>query len=225
MIIPKIKSTNNMIYTLKRSNRKSIRLSINLESELIVNAPKFVSKGYIENLLEQKKSWIEKNLQKSQQKKSQLLKLDKGQKIPVFGEFLTIDFSLTKTTYILDQTLFLSQKGNLKQNLITFYKNTLSEYLSTKVPQIAKNMGLKYHKLSITSAKTRLGSCNSKKSLCFSFYNSTLPLWVIDYIIVHELSHTKELNHSNRFWKLVSDHYPNFREAKKYIKENFYIVL
>lgn len=70
----------------------------------------------------------------------------------------------------------------------------------------------------ITSAKKRFGSCSPKNSLCFSVYLFDYPEAAIDYVIVHELCHIKEHNHSARFWALVQKYMPDYKERQKLLK-------
>ncbi len=70
----------------------------------------------------------------------------------------------------------------------------------------------------ITSAKKRFGSCSPKNSLCFSLFLFDYPIEAVDYVIVHELCHIKEHNHSARFWALVEKYLPDYRERQKMLK-------
>ena len=72
--------------------------------------------------------------------------------------------------------------------------------------------GVKYKRVSIRNQRTRWGSCSKKKNLNFNFKIALLPTELQDYIIVHELCHLKEFNHSSKFWNLVSRTIPNYRE-------------
>lgn len=77
---------------------------------------------------------------------------------------------------------------------------------------------LTYRRLTIRNSKTRWGSCSRTGSVSFSFAIALLPPALADYIVVHELCHVKEFNHSPRFWKLVSEAIPDYKECKKLLK-------
>ena len=79
-------------------------------------------------------------------------------------------------------------------------------------------MGVRYTGLKITAAKTRFGSCNSKNSICFSLYLMSYPENAIDYVIVHELAHIKEKNHSSAFYKVVESVLPDYKDRRKLLK-------
>jgi predicted metal-dependent hydrolase len=77
------------------------------------------------------------------------------------------------------------------------------KYISKRTKEIAEISNLKFNILKITSAKTRWGSCTSKQNVNFSYRIILAPIKTIDYVIIHELAHLKEMNHSKKFWFLV----------------------
>ena len=79
-------------------------------------------------------------------------------------------------------------------------------------------MGIEYKELKITNAEHQLGSCTSKKTLNFSWRLVMAPLVVIDYVVVHELTHLTYMNHSKRFWKELGKTFPQYQETKDWLK-------
>ena len=92
------------------------------------------------------------------------------------------------------------------------------EMLPAKTEHYAKIMGLKYGRITITGAKTRFGSCSSKGNIAYSFRLMSYPREAVDYVVVHELSHLVEMNHSKRFYKLVESVLPDYKERAKLLK-------
>ena len=92
------------------------------------------------------------------------------------------------------------------------------EYIPSRVEYFSAIMGVTPSNVSINQAKTRFGSCNSKKRLNFSCNVMRYPKDAIDYVIVHELAHIKELNHSKRFWDIVESVIPDYKEKQKILK-------
>ena len=90
--------------------------------------------------------------------------------------------------------------------------------LPTKTAYYASIMGLKYGRITITGAKTRFGSCSAKGNISFSFRLMKYPEAAIDYVVVHELSHLLELNHSQKFWNIVATVFPDYKERRKLLK-------
>ena len=87
------------------------------------------------------------------------------------------------------------------------------EYFAEKIP-------VTYGRITIRNQKTRWGSCSGKGNLNFNCLLMLAPPEVLDYVVVHELCHRKEMNHSERFWREVENILPDYRERKKWLKEN-----
>ena len=91
--------------------------------------------------------------------------------------------------------------------------------LLDKIKYFSNVMGLKYGRITVTGAKTRFGSCSSKGNISFSFRLMKYPEAAIDYVVVHELAHLVEMNHSPRFWKIVSSVFPDYKERRRLLKK------
>ena len=94
------------------------------------------------------------------------------------------------------------------------------KYIPKRVSYFAKQIGVTYGRITIRNQKTRWGSCSSKGNLNFNCLVMLTPLEVIDYVVVHELCHRKEMNHSKAFWAEVEKVLPNYKEQVKWLKEN-----
>ena len=90
--------------------------------------------------------------------------------------------------------------------------------LPDKVAYYAEIMGLKYGRITITSAKHRFGSCSSKGNLSFSYRLMMYPEAAIDYVVVHELAHIVEMNHSKAFYAVIEKVLPDYKERIKLLK-------
>ncbi|MGC3978900.1 MAG: M48 family metallopeptidase [Paludibacteraceae bacterium] len=84
-----------------------------------------------------------------------------------------------------------------------FLRNEAKRILPQRVTELARPFGFRFTDVKIQSSKTRWGSCNSKRNINLSFYLLLLPQELIDYVILHELCHTVELNHGEKFWRLM----------------------
>lgn len=105
-----------------------------------------------------------------------------------------------------------AEKNELKKN---------SKIVITKrVEYFAKIMGVDYNRISIKFQKTRFGSCSTKKNLNFNALVALMPQEILDYVIVHELSHLIEMNHSKNFWNQVKKIIPDYKTKRKWLKEN-----
>lgn len=92
------------------------------------------------------------------------------------------------------------------------------EYFNSEVLRFSMIMGLKYNKIKITSAKKRFGSCNSEGTLCFSYMLMLYPRAAREYVIVHELAHLVEMNHSRAFYKVIERVMPDYKIRRKMLK-------
>ena len=88
-----------------------------------------------------------------------------------------------------------------------------------KVQEYAAVLGVSYGRITIRNQKSRWGSCSAKGNLNFNCLLVKVPEDVRDYVIIHELCHRMEMNHSKKFWKLVKDVLPDYRERRKWLKE------
>ncbi len=98
------------------------------------------------------------------------------------------------------------------------YKNLAREIVEKKITIFNKHYGFSIGKIYIRNQKSCWGSCSAKKNLNFSYKIIKLPDYLSDYVIVHELCHLKELNHSWKFWKLVSATVPGYKEYRKELR-------
>jgi predicted metal-dependent hydrolase len=89
-----------------------------------------------------------------------------------------------------------------------------------RIDYFANQHNIKFNNVRLKAQKTLWGSCSSDNNLNFNYLLMMAPISVIDYVIVHELSHTIHKNHSNNFWGLVESILPEYKKAKKWLKEN-----
>ena len=98
--------------------------------------------------------------------------------------------------------------------------NKALKYIPERVKYYAPIVGVNYSRITIRNQKTRWGSCSAKGGLNFNCLLMLTPPEVIDYVVVHELCHRKEMNHSKAFWAEVEKVLPNYKAAKKWLKDN-----
>ena len=88
-----------------------------------------------------------------------------------------------------------------------------------RVEYYARLMGISYGRITIREQKTRWGSCSGKGNLNFNWKLTLMPAELLDYVVVHELAHRKEMNHSRKFWKIVEQVLPDYRERRRRLRE------
>lgn len=99
------------------------------------------------------------------------------------------------------------------------YKKQAKEYLQQKCLYFSRIMGLRSGEIRINGAKTRWGSCSRKGDINFTYRLMFVPEELIDYVVVHELAHLKEMNHSDGFWSIVERAMPDYRARRKRLRE------
>lgn len=92
--------------------------------------------------------------------------------------------------------------------------------LPGRVALYAEKMGVTYGRITIRSQRTRWGSCSGKGNLNFNCLLMLMPPQVVDYVVIHELSHRKHMNHSADFWETVKTYMPDYAQQRKWLKEN-----
>ncbi len=187
-----------MNITIIRSNRKTLAIQINPDLSVTVRAPIYASQREIERILKEKEGWIQKHIEKirEQEVKRKEMYGEKGE----YGE-------LVERQYLSSEEIHkLAQKA--------------LEYIPKRVSYFTEQIGVSCGGITIRNQKTRWGSCSSKGNLNFNCLLMLTPPEVIDYVVVHELCHRKEMNHSKAFWAEVEKVLPNYKEQVKWLKEN-----
>ncbi len=108
---------------------------------------------------------------------------------------------------------------SLDDKKIKKLKEEAKIYFRDKSREFSKIMGLKHGRITITSAKTRFGSCSSKGNISFSYRLMLYPDEAREYVIVHELAHLVYMNHSKAFYALIAEYLPDYKERKKLLKK------
>ena len=145
---------------------------------------------------------------------------------PIFASNRQIEEFYNKNKAWLEKHIIENEKRTEKSRFypaftedeIKALKARAKQYIPQRVEYWAEIIGVKYNSVSIRAQKTRWGSCSSKGNLNFNCLLMLTDTEAIDYVVIHELCHIKELNHSKRFWSLVEAYMPNYKEVQKHIK-------
>ena len=139
------------------------------------------------------------------------------------------NFARQKEAWIIEKYLMMEEKRkaeSLQQDpdyvkdpaLEQAYRRQAKARLEERAAYFASRMGVSYQRISVRAAKTRWGSCSAKGNLNFHWKLILMPPQVLDYVVVHELAHRKEMNHSPAFWAEVEKILPDYRERRKWLK-------
>ncbi|MBQ9551642.1 MAG: M48 family metallopeptidase [Clostridia bacterium] len=113
----------------------------------------------------------------------------------------------------------------LDEKALASYTKQTRQLLSERLDGFAAQIGVTYHRVSVKKQVSRWGSCSGKGNLKFNCLLSLLPPDVADYIMVHELCHLKQLNHSPAFWAEVARVLPQYRQSERWLKRYGHILL
>lgn len=209
-----------------RTRRRSFGLEIRADAALVLRAPLRASVEDINRVLDLKRAWI----MAKQHKARERLALAPQRRFVEGQEFLYLGRSYplrvvdhTRKLFEFSGKEFLIARHTLmhaRYHFERWYIRQAKEYIGPKVHAYAQQAGQSYGDISITSAKTRWGSCTSKRTLNFSWRLMMAPLDKIDYVVAHEVAHLQELNHSKRFWDKVKSLMPDYKERAQWFKDN-----
>ncbi len=218
----------NISYTVKRSKRrkKSVALKITDKGKLIVLAPYKMPKGTIEKFVRSKQKWIKKHLDeiKLRQRKFSERKFVDGERFLYLGEKypLLISQEEKNKLYFNGKNFLLNKKhaSKARELFVKWYKDKAYEYILGQVEHFSKLLGIKYKNIKIINARTRWGSCSYDNSLHFNYKIIMAPPVIIKYVIIHEMMHILEKNHSKKFWASVEKIMPMYKKYKKWLNDN-----
>ncbi|MCJ7744434.1 MAG: M48 family metallopeptidase [Dehalococcoidales bacterium] len=217
-------------YIIKHSPKaKYVRLEVRPQTGLTVVIPKSYKLTQLPSLLREKRQWILAKLAKYGQLK--LLSTEKevksGDTIPYLGQDLQVvkqqNHGEADNIRLERKRLVVSLKSaNARLNLVLegWYRRQAENLIRKRANELCARLGVTYGRLSIRGAKTRWGSCSQKGNLNFNWKLMMAPEPVINYVIIHEIAHLKEMNHTEKFWKLVSEHCPQWRKHKRWLKDH-----
>ncbi|MEI6588048.1 MAG: SprT family zinc-dependent metalloprotease [Candidatus Moraniibacteriota bacterium] len=207
-----------------RSKRKNIALVISHDATLVVRAPMRTPLYYIEKLVEEKFAWIERKMREFEKRpKAEKKTFFEGEEFLYLGKkyklALTngLKIETTEDLELLFPKVFL---WRAQHRMLDWYKKQAHKEIAERTKIIAEKLNLKYSSLKISNAKTNWGSCGPKNSLNFNWRLIMAPERVVNYVIIHELMHILEKNHSRKFWDKVAVVMPDYKQARKWLKEN-----
>lgn len=208
-------------YKIIRSNRKTLSVCVDCFSRVTVRAPKHCDEGRIFAFLEEKQDWILAQQEKMERAGMRLPGENfDGYTFPLIGRDCTIIIANErKVRFDNEGHLFVPVK-NGKKKLVKWLKENALRIFTQLTASIAKDMGASYQSVAISMAKTRWGSCSHDNVLRYSYRLLYVSKEIMEYVIVHELAHTKHKNHSRAFWEEVEKYVPDYKERRKWLKEH-----
>jgi predicted metal-dependent hydrolase len=217
-------------YNVVYRDRKTVGITANRYG-VKISAPPWVSKKQLKEIVGKKAEWISKKLLQSLNE-SEKFKKKNGKELYYLGnEYRMIvihDDSLKGPMLNLTEDgfmVFISTKirdqnraAYIKKAVLKWYKEKALKVFNDRVGFYSNIIGVRPLKVSVKKQRTRWGSCSSKGNISLNLKLLMLPLEIIDYVVVHELTHLKIMNHSKDFWKAVGLVIPEYRNRIKELK-------
>lgn len=220
-------------YTLIKSSRKTVGIVIEKNGLVKVTSPLRVSESYINQLLQKKSSWILKKLMEIETrayKPNKAKVFEEGESFYYLGEEyklkLIINSNFKKATVKLGgENLVITVPNNfevekIKNTLKLWYVDQFKLVIEERVKHYSAIIGVYPQRITIREQKTRWGSCSARGNINLNWKLIMASMEVLDYVVIHELCHMKEMNHSKEFWKLVENVYPQYKKCRVWLKEN-----
>lgn len=212
-------------YSIKYSKRKTLSIIVERDRSIVVRAPLNTSKEIIEKEINKRKFLLFQKINHPQKYETPKPRKEfvSGESLLFLGNYHKLEVLQEDIEGIQFDNKFYISKSNqnkAEEHFKEWYFKQAQERIIPKVKSHAKNLGVKYNNIRIQDLKYRWGSCTLRDNINFNWRLIKAPIFVIDYIIVHELTHLIESNHNEVFWNIVSVQLPHYNKAKEWLKEN-----
>ncbi len=222
---------------IRRTNRqKSVAFEVRLPNTMIVSAPRRLPAGTIRQLAEERLEWAAKRLraiETAYARHGLPKRFSGGETFSYLGQdiLLTIIVATGSTRSRVELTgerLLITiravpeeaQADLVRAALLKWYKSAASQCLDAAVERWAPVVGAQPKAVKVRNQRRRWGSCSHDGSLNFNWRLVMAPADILDYVVVHELCHLREPNHSKRYWDLVARAMPEHAQHRKWLKDN-----
>jgi predicted metal-dependent hydrolase len=235
---------HRVAYALRRAKRRSIGFVVGPEG-LTVSAPRWVGLGEIEAALQEKARWILRKLAEQNERNTRLqqarVEWRDGTSVPFLGETAIVVLDPRATGAVLNTDadalpgvprlalhVGLPQHAGpeqIRDAVQSWLQRQARRVFEERCRHFADRLGVRYTRLSLSSAQTRWGSASADGSIRLNWRLIHFALPTIDYVVAHELAHLREMNHSPRFWDVVRSVLPDYEHARGTLKDTVLPVL
>lgn len=221
-----------LTYSVRRSTkRKTLTITVERDRSIVVHAPAKASDEAIQQVVDSRRQWIFEKLKHAQKYRDlphppgkelvtgeSAIYLGRSYRIEVVGDGLNeIEFA---NRFLIPALHAIKRKGAMRE----WYLARANEKILPRVERHAHELGVEFKRATIVDNRYRWGSCTVHDNVTFNWRLIKAPTFVIDYIIVHELAHLIEPNHTPRFWNVVRAQVPRMEKARAWLTENGQIL-
>ncbi|HJJ15415.1 MAG TPA: M48 family metallopeptidase [Clostridiaceae bacterium] len=226
---------NNIEYEINKGKRKNIYLQIK-NGKVIVKVPYYVTNKQIEEIVYKKSNWIQKSLEKYNQKNNELKKYQEGEIYKILGkeyilkinyeETIQIKVDITDCNIIINLPSTYKMAPNLSNKIEKIinkmYMQIIQKQLDYTMKKVTNMVGLVPKKYRVRDMKSAWGSCSSTKNISIALKLIEHSPKAFEYVVLHEVCHLKHMNHSKQFWQMVEGYMPDYKKYKKELNSSNY---
>lgn len=212
-------------YELRRSTEASEpRIDVDIHGVTVVLPES--GESLPAELLKENASWVleKRRMYQEYREEAPERTFEAGETFPYLGDPHKLVVEPRQSHAVSDQTIRLRgsavEQSSVKQVLRNFYRNRARQYFADRADQYASQMGLEYKQIEIRNQRTKWGSCSTSGTLGLNWRLMMASPEVIDYIVVHELAHLRESNHTQAFWDFVAEYDSDYVEHAKWLDQN-----
>jgi predicted metal-dependent hydrolase len=212
-------------YKVVYSRRKTLTITVERDRSVVVSAPEGTSAEKIREVVESRKLWLYEKTRHTR-KYSPLphppgKELVTGESLPYLGRQYRIELVDGDGGIRFEQKFLVPRELTRKSAAFRdWFIFRAREKILPRVALHARNLGVTYQDAKIGGGKYRWGSCTPNDNVIFNWRLIKAPMFVIDYVVVHELAHLIEQNHTPRFWNIVNAQAPTMEKAKAWLQKN-----
>lgn len=213
----------NVVYS---DRRKTLTITVERDRSVVVKAPTGTSLEQITKAIESRKLWLYEKINHSQKYHPPLhppgKELVNGESLLYLGRSYRLELVDTVREIQFSNNRFLVPRDRTQPRGKVFQDWYIQQAKATILPRVrlyADRLGVNFNEAKIADSKYRWGSCTPNNNVTFNWRLIEAPMFVIDYVIVHELAHLIEPNHTPRFWNIIHAQIPTVEKAKRWLKE------
>lgn len=208
---------------LKRQKRRSISLHITENGELEVRAPRLVPLFFIQQFVNANSGWIDTTRGALQRLPKRVKhEYQEGERFRLGGKEYMLHKTHGNSIVLTDTQIFFPIRFLVKPryHMEQFCRRYAKQFLKKRLDVYAQKMGVSYKKITIRDTSTRWGSCSSTGTISFCYRLVLADLPIIDYVVIHELSHITHPHHKQAFWERVSQFCPDYTVLRTWLRKS-----
>lgn len=216
-------------YKIQYSNRKTLNISVERDRSVVVRSPKNLSLDKIEEIVQSKEKWIQDKINHAQKYPVDFKAKEfvSGESLLYLGrhyQLLIVNEDFKGVQFNQHFSISKSNQENANELFKEWYLKKALEKIKPLAKKYSANLGVRYNECKTSEMKYRWASCTPKNNILFNWRIIKAPVYVLEYLVAHELTHLIEPNHTPEFWNIVSIQVPNYEKAKKWLKEKGYLL-